>query len=138
MSDTPAIPALLKAVARRLISIINADTPTPPKAVGAAVHRCGTYGAGGSGGPEGSEAAMYGCAGGNAGCYCWSPPPATDDQFRAAGYTAKARGFPLSEAGARWVAAWNGIEFEKIPASWCYAPNGFMQQWVEEKADGKS
>jgi hypothetical protein len=64
----------------------------------------------------------------------WTPPPATDEQFRAAGYTVNARKFPLSEAAVRWVAEFNGIPFEKIPPAWCYAPNPFMHTLVEEAA----
>lgn len=68
----------------------------------------------------------------------WTAPPATDEQFRGAGYTSAARLYPLSEAGARWVAEFNGIPFVKIPAAWCYAPNHGMLKYVEEKAGGVS
>lgn len=64
----------------------------------------------------------------------WTVPPATDEQFRAAGYTARARQFPLTERGARWVATFNGIGFENIPAAWCYAPNQVMADYVEGQA----
>lgn len=64
----------------------------------------------------------------------WAIPPATDEQFRVAGYTAAARQYPLSEDGARWIAAFNGIPFDKIPAAWCYAPNAGMRKYVEGKS----
>lgn len=60
-------------------------------------------------------------------------PPVTDQQLRDAGYTTNARTYPLSEDGARWVAKFNGIPFEKIPAAWWYAPNPEMQRIVEEE-----
>lgn len=64
----------------------------------------------------------------------WTPPPATDEQFRTAGYTPRAREFPLSEAGAHWLAASHGIPLERLPHAWCYAPNPFMQTFVENAA----
>lgn len=64
----------------------------------------------------------------------WTPPPATDADFRAAGFTAEARKYPMTEAGARWIAAFNGVPFEKIPAAWCYAPNPWMLAYVENLA----
>jgi hypothetical protein len=66
----------------------------------------------------------------------WKAPPATDGDFRTAGYTREARNYPLSEAGARWVAAFNGVPFDKLPSAWCYAPNPFMLAMIEEKANG--
>ncbi len=58
----------------------------------------------------------------------------TDEQLRAAGFTGAARQFPRSEAGARWIAAFNGVSFEKIPAAWCYASNAWMHGYVEAMA----
>lgn len=65
----------------------------------------------------------------------WTAPPTSDEQFRAAGYTASARNYPLSAAAARWVAEFNGIPFDKIPPAWCYAPNPYMLTMIEEAAD---
>ena len=67
----------------------------------------------------------------------WVAPPVTDKQLRDAGYDAPARQYPLSEAGARWVAAYNNIPFDKIPPGWCYAPNPGMlakvERWAKEQ-----
>ena len=64
----------------------------------------------------------------------WSLPEVTDAELRAAGYMPASRAFPHSEAGARWVAAFNGIPFEKIPAAWCYASNAHMLAVTEQRA----
>jgi len=66
----------------------------------------------------------------------WVPPPVTDQELRAAGFTSHAREFPRSEDGARWIANFNNIPFEKIPAAWCYASNQWMWDYVEAKAAG--
>jgi hypothetical protein len=66
----------------------------------------------------------------------WTAPPATDAQFRAAGFTAAARAFPHSEAGARWIAAFNNVPFDRIPAAWCYASSAWMRDYVEALAGG--
>lgn len=58
----------------------------------------------------------------------------TDAEFRASGYTGAARNFPLSDAGARWIAEWNGVGFEIMPAAWRYAPNAGMHAWIEKLA----
>ena len=62
------------------------------------------------------------------------PPPVTDEQLRAAGFTKEARNYPRSKDGARWIAAFNGIPFEDIPAAWCYASNAWMHEYVERMA----
>ncbi len=64
----------------------------------------------------------------------WIAPPVTDQQLRDAGFTKESRAFPRSEAGARWIANWNGIPFEMIPAAWCYASNLWMHAYVERLA----
>lgn len=64
----------------------------------------------------------------------WTPAPATPEQFRAAGFTSAAANYPRSEMSARWVAHFNGVPFEKIPAAWCYASNSWMWQYAEEQA----
>lgn len=62
------------------------------------------------------------------------PPPVTPEQLRAAGFTAEAAKFPRSEAGARWIALFNGISFANIPAAWWYASNEYMWRYVEDQA----
>lgn len=64
----------------------------------------------------------------------WSLPPVTDEQLRTAGFMPESRAFPRSEAGARWIATFNGIPFDKIPAAWCYASNAWMLDYVERQA----
>jgi hypothetical protein len=64
----------------------------------------------------------------------WTPPPVTDTELRTAGFSPAARNFPRSEAGARWIAAFNGIPFEHMPAAWYYASNGYMHQYAEKLA----
>lgn len=64
----------------------------------------------------------------------WTPPAVTDEQLRAAGFTAASRAFPRSEAGAVWIAAYNGVPFDKIPPAWCYASNAWMRDYVEREA----
>lgn len=58
----------------------------------------------------------------------------TDDQLRAAGYTANARRYPLSNAAVRWVCRFNGITVTMAPHSWFYAPNEAMRRYVEDRA----
>jgi len=62
------------------------------------------------------------------------PPPVTDAELRAAGFSPAARQFPRSEVGARWIAAFNGGPLEAIPAAWWYASNAYMHAYVERKA----
>ena len=59
-------------------------------------------------------------------------PQVTDDQLRAAGFTAAARAFPLSARAAAWLAQFNGIPVADIPAAWWYAPNVYMQRVLDE------
>lgn len=55
----------------------------------------------------------------------------TDEDFRAAGFTAAARDYPLSHAATDWLAAYNGVPLERLPAAWRYAPNADMRAWIE-------
>lgn len=68
----------------------------------------------------------------------WKCPPVTDDQLRAAGFTAASRQFPRSEASARWIAWFNGISLDQMPAAWCYASNAWMLEYCEQKATAKN
>jgi len=54
--------------------------------------------------------------------------------FRAAGFTAAAASFPLSDAACQWLADFNGVPVEKMPLAWRYAPNEYMRKWLEERA----
>jgi hypothetical protein len=61
-------------------------------------------------------------------------PDVTDEQLRGAGYTAKARNYPMSQAAVRWLAKFSGVAFEKVPAAWWYAPNPDVLKSIEERA----
>lgn len=63
-------------------------------------------------------------------------PPVTDQQLRDAGFTSASRSFPRSERATRWIAEFNGIPFDRVPAAWWYASNEYMLKYVEEKANG--
>ena len=54
--------------------------------------------------------------------------------MRKAGFTAEAFKYPLSELAARWLAEFNGVAFEAIPAAWHYAPNEYMQRYLDRRA----
>lgn len=58
----------------------------------------------------------------------------TDQDFRAAGYTAAARDYPLSKRACRWIAAWNNVPFERLPPAWRYAPNAGIFVYIERRA----
>lgn len=52
----------------------------------------------------------------------------TDLDFRAVGYTALARNYPLSAAAVAVKSEYNG---GTLPAAARYAPNAYCQQWWE-------
>lgn len=64
----------------------------------------------------------------------FTAPPVTDEQLRAAGYTAKARAYPMSADAVRWLAKFNGVELHQVPAAWWYAPNPAVRENLEDKA----
>ena len=59
-----------------------------------------------------------------------------DEHFYKIGFTPAARNFPLSNKAAEWLAEFNGIPVENMPAGWFYAPNAHMQKELDEYADG--
>lgn len=61
----------------------------------------------------------------------------TDQDFRNAGVTGAARNYPLTPAGQRWLAEWNGTTVEKMPDAWRYAPNPAMRDKIERSAKAK-
>lgn len=61
-------------------------------------------------------------------------PDVSDEQLRAAGFTAASRQFPRSEISARWLANYTGISFCQLPAAWHYASNAYMQNYAEHAA----
>ena len=61
-------------------------------------------------------------------------PPTTEADLRKAGFTAEAFKYPLSELAARWLAEFNGVAFEAMPAAWHYAPNEYMQRYLDRRA----
>ena len=60
-------------------------------------------------------------------------PPITDEQLRSAGFTKKAKKYPLTERAVRARAHVYGVSFEvytKNPAAW-YAPNAHCRETDE-------
>jgi len=63
------------------------------------------------------------------------PGNVTDEQLRQAGMSPAARNYPRSEAGLRWLCAFNRMpDGWPIPAAWHYASNAYMHEWVERMA----
>ncbi len=60
-----------------------------------------------------------------------NPGEPLDAEFRVAGFTGEARKYPLSEKAVEWLAAFNGVPIDKVPITWHYAPNAWMQEWME-------
>lgn len=52
-------------------------------------------------------------------------------QLRASGFTGAAMNYPLSLAGVRAVAAYNGVKTDQVPTAFFYAPNQYMREWFE-------
>jgi hypothetical protein len=67
---------------------------------------------------------------------------AIEAEFRKVGFTAAALDYPLSDAACAVIAEFNGVDAEKMPLGWRYAPNLYMHRWMEwlgkEKAAGRS
>lgn len=59
----------------------------------------------------------------------------TETQFRAIGFTAAAAHFPLSNRAFLWRCNFNGIKPAAAPTSWRYAPNVYMQTWLDRVAE---
>ena len=55
----------------------------------------------------------------------------TPEEFRAVGFTEAAANFPLSEEGIAIVAEHNGVEPDRMPRAFRYAPNPWMRDWLE-------
>ena len=56
----------------------------------------------------------------------------TPEEFRAVGFTAVAAEYPLSEAGSAIVAEHNGVQLDRMPVAFRYAPNPWMHAWLED------
>jgi hypothetical protein len=54
------------------------------------------------------------------------------EAFREAGFTGAACNFPLTAEGAVIIAQHNGIAVEQMPRSFFYAPNAYMQSWMND------
>lgn len=59
----------------------------------------------------------------------------TDAEFRATGYTAAARDFPLSDDAFARKCALNGVSPDQAPATWRYAPNRYCWEAWEGLRD---
>lgn len=62
-----------------------------------------------------------------------APRTVTDAELRAAGYTSKARDFPLSDAAVTWLCNFNGVRFDQAPNAWFFAPNPAVRETLERK-----
>lgn len=60
----------------------------------------------------------------------------TDAELRAAGFTATARNYPLSDSALALLASDNGIAAEQCPRAWRYAPNDYCRRQLERRAGG--
>jgi len=60
------------------------------------------------------------------------PEAPTPEEFRAIGFTAAAADHPLSDAACAIVAEHNGVEPDRMPRAFRYAPNPWMHAWLEE------
>lgn len=59
----------------------------------------------------------------------------SESEFRAAGYTANAISFPISDAAVEWLCKFNGApDGWKYPRAWNYAPNAACQAMLERNA----
>jgi hypothetical protein len=58
----------------------------------------------------------------------------TDKQLRDAGYTSDARKYPHSERAFRCLCAFNGIDPDKAPMAWRFAPNAHCRDAWERVA----
>lgn len=59
----------------------------------------------------------------------------TEAEFRAAGFTAAAINYPLSDAAVAWLCKFNGAPDGWVPPrAWRYAPNAWCQANAEKKA----
>lgn len=59
----------------------------------------------------------------------------TPEEFRAAGFTAAAIDFPMSERAFLWLCQFNGCKPDQAPRAWRYAPNPYMQNYCDRKAE---
>jgi hypothetical protein len=63
----------------------------------------------------------------------------TEAEFRAAGFTADAVNYPLSDAAVAWLCQFNGAPNGWTPPrAWRYAPNPAMQATLERNAAAQS
>ena len=60
------------------------------------------------------------------------PDVPTPEEFRAVGFSAVAADHLLSEEGCAIVAEHNGVEPDRMPRAFRYAPNPWMHAWLEE------
>ena len=58
----------------------------------------------------------------------------TAEEFRAVGFTETAASYPLSERAFTWLCKFNGIALRDAPRAWRYAPNPYMQDWLDRAA----
>lgn len=54
--------------------------------------------------------------------------------FRVSGFTREALKYPLSDQAYAWLLSFNGITTQKVPWQWRYAPNAYMQGYLQQRA----
>ena len=59
-------------------------------------------------------------------------------RFRKSGMTEDALNYPLTEGGVAIVAEHNGVAVEQMPAEWHFAPNAWMQRWLNNLGERKA
>lgn len=57
--------------------------------------------------------------------------PPSPKEFRDAGYTVNAIKYPMSTKGFLKLCAFNGVDPNKVPRAWLYAPNQYMLEYME-------
>lgn len=58
----------------------------------------------------------------------------TEEDFRATGWTVDAVNYPISDAAFAYRCRFNNIDPALAPPTWHYAPNEWVQQDLETKA----
>lgn len=58
----------------------------------------------------------------------------TEQEFRDIGFTAEAINYPLSDRAFAWLCKFNGLTQEQAPRAFRYAPNAYMQKYLDDKA----
>jgi hypothetical protein len=58
----------------------------------------------------------------------------TEAEFRTTGFTIEAAKYPLSRRAFEWLCHFNGVSKYDVPLTWQYAPNLYMQKYLDDRA----